>query len=346
MSYDAKIVADSISEAGDRLTTLEVTLPRIVLSEFNTHRVFSRNSASSRAIPVAKQLRKVLTTPFVPERFGRNQAGMQSYEWLEGLKHDEAVKLWLRGRDRAASTAFELLLGAKLSSEVFGYNPEREFASLDKLLAGFDDAVVLLDPKHQVENLADTDMLNVHKQITNRLLETWMWQTIIVTATEFSNFKALRTDKAAQEQIRHAAILMMEAMDASTPTLIMRGEWHLPFIQDFERDGTFERTEEARRISCARCARVSYLTHDGRRDLGADLKMADGLRSNGHMSPFEHAATPAFHIESTPFEHRASGWDDGNPHLVSEWHGNFHGWKQYRKFIPNEDDFSKVARQS
>jgi thymidylate synthase ThyX len=66
MGFDAQILADSVSSEGYRLTTLEVTFPRFVLAEFNTHRVFSRNSASSRAVPVAKQLRRVLEEPYVP----------------------------------------------------------------------------------------------------------------------------------------------------------------------------------------------------------------------------------------------------------------------------------------
>ena len=50
----AVIAADSINVKGKRITTFIVTMPRIVLAELNTHRVFSRNSASSRAIPFTK----------------------------------------------------------------------------------------------------------------------------------------------------------------------------------------------------------------------------------------------------------------------------------------------------
>jgi hypothetical protein len=78
MGFDAKALADSVSRAGHRLTTLEATFPRFVLAEFNTHRVFSRNSASSRAIPVAKQLRRLLDDPYVPIEFGSNKPGMQA----------------------------------------------------------------------------------------------------------------------------------------------------------------------------------------------------------------------------------------------------------------------------
>jgi hypothetical protein len=340
MAYDAAIIADSVSEAGDRLTTMEVTFPRLVLAEFNTHRVFSRNSASSRAIPVAKQLRRLLDDPFVPEKFGRNQAGMQSYEWLEGVQHKEAKGIWLTGRDRAATTAFELLLGRQLSSEVFGYNPRREFASLDMLDAGFDQAIRLLDPKHKVEDLHETDVLNVHKQIANRVLEPYMWHTVIVTASDWSNFFALRAHEDAQAEIRTIAEKMLELHRTNEPRLIREGWWHLPLILPEEYDGKFEFSEEARKISAARCARVSYLTHAGIRDLAADITLYERLVGGGHMSPLEHPATPLF----------TRTWSTGSAASarvrldVGVQSGNFRGWKQFRKFIPNEADFSLVRQ--
>lgn len=83
MSYNAKVLADSVSLAGHRVTTLEVTFPRFILAEFNTHRVLSRNSASSRAIPVERRIEQISSDPFVPEAFGKNQRGMQANETLE-----------------------------------------------------------------------------------------------------------------------------------------------------------------------------------------------------------------------------------------------------------------------
>lgn len=340
MAYEASIVADSVSEAGDRLTTMEITFPRLVLAEFNTHRVFSRNSASSRAIPVAKQLRRLLDDPFVPARFGRNEAGMQSYSWLEGLQHKEAVEIWLTGRDRAATTAFELLLGRQLSSDVFGYNPGREFASLDMLKTGFDDAISLLNPKHKVENLTEVDVLNVHKQIANRVLEPYMWHTVIVTATDWSNFFALRAHADAQAEIRTIAEQMLELHRMNEPLLLGDGWWHLPLILPEEYDGKFEFSELARKISAARCARVSYLTHDGRRDLDADLTLYERLVGGGHMSPLEHVATPLF----------AREWESGSiasarvQRIVGKQSGNFLGWKQFRKFVSGEHDFSLIRQ--
>lgn len=292
MAYSAKIVTDSVSEIGDRLTTMEVTFPRMVLAEFNTHRVFSRNSASSRAIPVEKQLQRIMDDPFIPVWWGRKQSGMQADHELEEQDLEQARAEWLAARDSAVNHVQRLL------------------------------------------------ELGLHKQITNRLLEPFMWHTVIVTATEWSNFFALRANPMAQPEIRVIAEMMRDLYDESEPALVKGGEWHLPLIQPEERDGVFEFSEEARKISAARCARVSYLTHDGKRDLEADLRLYDRLAGAGHMSPFEHVATPAWHIKYGP--EGFSGFVPRSKYKISEWHGNFRGWKQLRKFLPNEDDFSKV----
>lgn len=94
MAYACKVLADSISPAGHRLTSWEVTFPRIILAEVNTHCMLSRNSASSRAIPVPKRIASVLEDPFVPESFGRNQKGMQPGEALEGAERHLAEREW------------------------------------------------------------------------------------------------------------------------------------------------------------------------------------------------------------------------------------------------------------
>ena len=86
----ATVVADSVSPDGVRVTTIEVTLHRFVLAELNTHRVFSRNSASSRAIPIGKQIARVETDPAMPVEFGANQRGMQAGA-VEGVRRPEGT---------------------------------------------------------------------------------------------------------------------------------------------------------------------------------------------------------------------------------------------------------------
>ena len=253
MAYSARILADSITEQGDRLTTLEVTFPRIVLPEFNTHRMLSRNSASSRAIPVEKMISAVEADPFVPSSFGKNQRGMSSSEDLTGDPARIAHGTWMRTLRWSIDCA-------------------RQMA-----------------------------WVGVHKQIANRLLEPFCWQTVVVTATEWSNYFALRCSHDAQPEIRTISEMMRDAIDASSPRVIRRHGWHTPFVDDEEVSRILEEaTAEGAsaehtlvgHVSAGRCARVSYLTHDGRRDWRADLELSLRLRRDGHMSPFEHVARP------------------------------------------------------
>jgi thymidylate synthase ThyX len=258
MPYAARVLLDSLSPSGVRLTTLEVTFPRFVLAEFNTHRVLSRNSASSRAIPTNKLIERVVNDPVVPLEWGRNKAGMSADDVLGEAESDEAQGVWLSARDAAVEHARRLLA------------------------------------------------LNVHKQELNRVLEPFLWHTVIVTATEWDNFFALRCSAAAQPEIRAAAVAMREALAASRPATVALGKWHLPLVQDDERN---QPIDSQKKISAARCARVSYLTHDGRREIGKDLDLHDRLRADRHLSPFEHVATPA---------------------AGAEFHANFRGWLQMR----------------
>jgi thymidylate synthase ThyX len=305
MAFDAKVLADSRAPAGHRLTTLEATFPRFVLAEFNTHRAFSRNSASSRAIPIAKQLRRVLEDPYVPIEFGSNQPGMQAGPALNGERRDAAEREWLLARDDAVRRVLGLVTDPEAISD------------------GDDDLLEVLQQAEEViRNRAQPpEWLNVHKQVANRLLEPFMWHTVIVTATEWDNFWNLRCHPDAQPEIRLIAETMRAAWEASEPAELDWDEWHLPLVRDEDREEATS-TEQLVRISAGRCARVSYLTHAGRRDLAADIALCERLLESGHMSPLEHPAQPLSEGELAR----------------SEWSGNFRGWRQFRKTIANEDD--------
>lgn len=302
MGFDAKILADSQSPAGYRLTTLEATFPRFVLAEFNTHRVFSRNSASSRAIPIAKQLRRVLEEPYVPIEFGSNQPGMQAGAALTGEKRDAAEREWLHARDDAVRRVLGLVTDP------------------DEISTGDDLLEYLGGVEEAIRNRAQSPQwLNVHKQVANRLLEPFMWHTVIVTATEWDNFLNLRCHPDAQPEIRLIAAKMRTAIETSEPDRLDEGEWHLPLVRSEDREQVAS-IEDLIKISAGRCARVSYLTHAGERDLNADIELHDRLLESGHMSPLEHPARP---LSTEELEE-------------NEWSGNFRGWCSYRKLIPGE----------
>jgi thymidylate synthase ThyX len=290
MSFNVRVLADSLAPCGKRLTTMEWTYPRPIHSEIMTHRALSKNSASSRAIPTEKLIQRVLDDPWIPDYIGVNQRGMAPGDELTGSERSEAVSTWIAARDEAVKHARYLL------------------------------------------------SLGVHKGVVNRLLEPWMWITIIVSATEWPNLFALRLDKMAEPHFQHLARLAKAAMDASVPKVLASGEWHLPLWADnagqsddeseLDRhigtlsDVTGLREEIARafrvKISVGRCARVSYLTHDGRRDLNEDAGLHDRLivQRPLHASPAEHVAQALDTLE---------------------WSGNFCGWRQYRKTLPHEN---------
>lgn len=158
------------------------------------------------------------------------------------------------------------------------------------------------------------DAIGLHKQIANRILEPWMWITVVLSTTTHANWFALRDHPDAQPEIAVVAKMMREALEQSTAAEVPAGGWHLPFVRDSEQDLPLA-TRQA--IATARCARVSYLTHDGERDLDKDITLHDRLRDGRppHASPFEHAA------EALPDRTRAA---------------NFVGWRQYRAQIADE----------
>ena len=108
MGYEARIERDSISLLGHRLTTFVVTYPEIIHNEMLTHRVFSRNSSSSRAVPIKRLIEQVLLDPFIPVAWGRNQPGMQAKEELGDTEQQLARQVWLEGRDYAVAHAQRL----------------------------------------------------------------------------------------------------------------------------------------------------------------------------------------------------------------------------------------------
>ena len=247
MQPSARVIADSIGPYSDRLTTMEVVIHRFVLAEFNTHRAFSRNSASSRAIPAHRQMARVREDPALPIVWPREKPGMQGGDALPVQEQHQARSAWLAASEAALAHALEL------------------------------------------------QAIGVHKSVTNRLLEPFMWHTVIVSSTEWQNFFRQRCSALAQPEIREAAEEMRYALEESTPRELTIGQWHLPYIDDQDIRDCHDSGEDPRFVSAARCARVSYRTHDGNRDVQEDVMLYNRLveASPPHASPLEHVATPS-----------------------------------------------------
>lgn len=102
----AKIVADSVSMEMKRLTTFELEYPRYILAEVNTHTILSKNTASSRAIPVDRLIGLIEDNPVIPVKFGKNQSGMQAGEEIEDT--EAAKEVWLEAAKSAIKYARKL----------------------------------------------------------------------------------------------------------------------------------------------------------------------------------------------------------------------------------------------
>ena len=310
MTITAKVIADSISEAGKRITTFQLRYPRFIHAELMTHRMFSRNASSSRAIPVERLIKDIIDDTAMPLHWGKNQPGMQAKE-----EHNDKV--------------------------VLGY-------PCDKLSAW------LMARDAAIEVAQAFNKAGYHKQIVNRLLEPFSHINVLVTATEYQNFFALRDHPDAQPEIMVLAQEMKKAMEVSTPELLMEGAWHVPYIDQETWELIWDEAtggggagprevewmqEISLKVSVARCARVSYLTQEGTKPtIEQDLKLYDRLLSSVplHASPAEHQATP-----DTQFLCRVThddGWVESQTRWKRpEYHGNLVGWTQFRKTLTGEN---------
>lgn len=270
---EAKIVKDSVAPHGGRITTFVLKYPRYIHAEFMTHRMFSRNASSSRAIPVQKQIDQIAAQLAEPSQWLSNKPGMQGGEPLDADKATDCQRLWREAAQEAMRFALAI--------------HER----------------------------------GAHKQYVNRILEPFAHISVVCTATDYANFFALRYHSMAMPEICELARQMFEAMQASTPQQLKDGEWHIPFV-DKDEDGfkAVDGVQPNLIRSVARCARVSYLNHEGKETtFEEDSKLYDRLLASQpiHASPAEHQAMAS--------------------HLKDQYFGNFKGWVQYRKCMKGEN---------
>ena len=344
-TINAQIVADSINPQGDRITTFVLTYPRMIHAEMMTHRVFSRNAASSRAIPFKKMVKSIEEDPFIPIAWQLDHKGMQGTEYADETLSEILTDQWVEGSK-------ETILRTKF-----------------------------------------LNTSNATKQLCNRLLEPFQWYTCLVTTTELENFYKLRApklyhaadgntynsvkdwnkvdpeiqwndiaclhpDNSSQAEIHIQAIAeaMWDQQQDSIPKKLLPGEWHMPFMGNFDPEKLLELSGQepedfelvCRKIATARAARLSYMTFDGEINYEKDIALHDQLLASGHYSPFEHCARAMSNEEYVSFikgEIDTIETDNTNPgdfvaynkvwnsDKEAGWCNNFKGFIQYRYLL-------------
>lgn len=324
---NAKLVAYSVSPKGKKIATFELTYHRYIHGEFMTHRLFSRNAMSSRAVPVSKMLDVIRHSPAMPIHWGKNQPGMQAKE-----DHDAEVIVsdydgddWSMSKERA----WELASNQSV-----------------RMAECFSDA-------------------GYHKQIVNRLVEPFQMMKTVMTATELDNFFWLRLDVDAQPEIFELARCMKECLDKTEPELLKIDEWHTPYVDHIKiykqakkgeeatgeyvlkylsSEGKELTKEEALAISSSCCAQVSYRNLDNTYEKAMAIygRLLSGAKV--HASPFEHQATPMEYVDihtdygTDVIVQFFDGFLGGYTHVDSSgkfWSANFQGWIQHRQLLDN-----------
>lgn len=317
---EAKIICDSINPTGQRLTTFQLRYPKFIHAEFMTHRVFSRNASSSRAVPTKRLLEEVRSDKLraAPVFWGKNQAGMQATDELNS-------------KDYNYDNPYE------------PYGPK--LTAMTRARITWDQAA-----RHAADFAQEMMDVGAHKQIINRLLEPFTHINVVCTATEYMNFFGLRLDKAAQPEMRVLTEAMWVAYQESCPNKLNVKQWHLPFvdglfasdiadwIEEYKQRLEYETWEDiAIRISVARCARVSYMSNEtGKRStVEEDLVLYERLLGSQplHASPAEHQATPDSWVEEDRMNASLIGGCWRNQYEQA----NFVGWRQYRKSLSGEN---------
>lgn len=296
------VLASRHAITGRMVYTLHLRYPRIIHGEVMTHRVFNRNARSSRAVPVKTMLAEIRGSAcFIPWHWTRNQSGMQGAENFT----EEEISIF-----------------------------RAEWVH---------DALVACDrAEHRMGQ-------GLHKQIANRPLEAFMWMDLLVTSTHWANFLHLRDHDAAEPHVRDLAVLVGQALNAAADfaQVLYPGQWHLPYVtrEEMEHDLIVWRFSDAadayvtpgegisdiaKKISSARCARISYKPFDGNGSFEKELERYGSLVGNDavHASPLEHQCSPDEVFDED---------EDGHYFYAHpELHGSLTGFVQFRKTVPNE----------
>ena len=251
----ATIIQDSISDVGIRITTFELEYPRFVHAELMTHRMWSRNAESSRAVPIEKTIEHVKTNPAAPVFWGKNQAGMQSVVELEGNELQQAKSLW----DRAATSAA-------------GYSAQMAQASMHK----------------QIANRVTEPFKNIKTIVTATEYANWYWlRDHYMAQPEIAELANLM-----KKAVQASTPLMLNSDEWHVPYVDrIRSQESLKYLGA---EGYFISLEDAKIVSASCCAQVSYRKNDDSIEKAKIVydRLTNTKGDPVHASPLEHQATP------------------------------------------------------
>lgn len=306
-NISAKVIADSIGPTGIRITTMEIEYPRFILAELNTHRMLSKNSASSRAIPVQAMHEQILQNPAQPVFWGKNQPGMQASEELEGDDLSMCKYYWDASKDAAIRFA-KAMSERGLHKQIANRNTET-WMMMKTVITGteFTNFYWLRnhkDAQPEIRELA-RKMYIAHTQSKPRELEPGEWHLPYVWTCRDMIGNIYYRDSHGEELSLADAII----------------------------------------VSASCCAQVSYRKNDD--SLDKARRIYDQLINSkpAHASPVEHQATPMPLRYLALDDTQRKLWAPGITHQGRDgnyWSGNLQGWIQYRKTLADEAQWGRI----
>ncbi len=299
----AKVIAHSVTEDGIEMISIECEYPRFILAEVNTHKMLSKNSASSRAIPEAAMHSTLLNNPAMPVYWGANQSGMKAKEELAEEVITKLKRAWLVGRDQSMLLA-EYLFGKGLHKQISNRVTE-PWMMMKSIISGTEWRNLFWlrdhpDAQPEFAALARAIKAAIDNSIPELLLPG-EWHVPYV-----------ETYRSPIDKIRYY----------------------------YDEKGKGISMHEAIKVSASSCAQVSYRKNDATIDKAEkvyDMLNLDRDDVPKHASPVEHQATPINQATTVAFEPET--WEPGVTHVTANgelWSGNLRGWIQYRKLIPGE----------
>jgi thymidylate synthase ThyX len=295
----AKIIAHSISPAGQSIVTWELEYPRFIHGEFMTHRLFSRNAASSRAIPVAAMIQAVKDSPAKPIHWGANQPGMQASQQLTGEAREEVEDNWMLASSSACMWA---------------------------------EAMAELGAHKQIANRILEPFQTMKTVMTATCMDNFFW----LRNHEDAQPEIKELARLMWEALQASAARKLHPGWWHVP-YFHNGYW-CPFMLDEDCYDDPHTLEEALAISSSCCAQVSYRKLDDTLEKAEMIYKRLVESEPVHASPFEHQATPYKAVYEGSRDINELLCVAGTTHVDAfgrVWSGNFVGWIQHRQLIPN-----------